>query len=349
MAIHISCPHCQTLLLVPENCGGQRTKCPKCSDDFVIPGTAATTSATPVCAVVAPVEGKVTEADLKRAGEIFDRLTAENVGLQVELARRARRRNQLAARLGWLRRFQAGRQTLDHTVGRGGGFFLSVTLGAAASVVLFSLFQLSAFGYFFVAVMGMLAAGAAYIPFSYYPDDAKLALANPRLAEKLAEAGQLHDQLAAEEVGHGEKLSAAEDEFRRVKAALESRLHWLRTCQWRQMTSRNFVNFLKQVFQQHGYTVEPTAKKGPLGIELVVVTRDGQRVAIGAKGSPKGPVDETVVEQTHAGKSTYDCQAAAVITNAQFAPSARQLAERLECKLIDGSQIPDLVEGRISL
>ena len=43
----------------------------------------------------------------------------------------------------------------------------------------------------------------------------------------------------------------------------------------------------------------------------------------------------------------YGCDAAAVITGAQFMPSARQLADRLGCKLIDGSQIPDLIEGRV--
>ncbi|MEX0679687.1 MAG: restriction endonuclease [Pirellulales bacterium] len=346
MAIYLSCPHCQSLLLIPENCGGQTTKCPNCSDDFVIPGDHATTSATPICAVLAPVEGKVTEADLRRARDVLDRLTAENVGLEVELARRRRRRNRLAVRLAWLARFQAGRQALDHTVGRGGGFFLAVTIGAAAFVVLFSLFSLSAFGYFFVAVMGLLAAGAAYIPFSYYPDDAKLALAIQGLTEKLAEAGKLHDQLAGEEGKHRAKLAAAEEEYGRVQAALASRLHWLRTCQWKQMTSRNFVNFLKQVFEEHGYTVEPTGKKGQAGIDLVI-TRDGTRVAVQAKGSPKEPVDSKVVEQTHAGKITYRCQLAAVITNAQFAPSARQLAERTGCKLIDSSQIADLIEGRM--
>jgi Restriction endonuclease len=346
MPIHFSCPHCHSPLLIPENCGGQTTKCPSCADDFVIPGTATTASATPVCAVLAPVAGKVSEADLQRVRDVLDRLTAENVGLQVELARRQRQRKVLGARLKWLERFQAGRRSLDHTVGRGGGFFLAVTIGPAVFLVLFSLFSLSAFGYFFVAVLGMLAAMAAYLPFSYYPDDAKLALRIPRLAEEMAEAGKRHDQLAGEEAAHREKLLAAEEEHRRVKAALESRLHWLRTCQWQQMTGRNFVNFLKLVFEEHGYNVEPTGKKGQVGIDLVV-TRDRVRVAIQAKGAPKGLVDRQVVEQTHAGKAMYQCQAAVLISGAAFTPSARELAERVDCKLIDGSQIPDLIEGRI--
>jgi Restriction endonuclease len=346
MSIHLSCPHCQSVLLVPEDCGGQRTKCPSCGDDFVIPGTAAVQVATPISAVLPPVEGQAGEADLARAREVFERRTSENVGLQLELARRKRTAGRLASRHEWLKRFQSARQSLDHTVGRGGGFLLTITLGAAVSMVFFSLFSLSAFGYFVAAVLGILVAAVAYMPFSYFPDDAKLAHSVPRLAEKRAEADKLHDQLAADEAAHRDKLASADQEYRRVKSALESRLHWLRTCQWQQMTSRNFVNMLTQVFQEYGYAIEPTGKKGQVGIDLVV-TRDGRRVAVAAKGSPKGPVDNQVVQQTHAGMATYRCQSAVVITNAQFLPSARQLADRLGCKLFDASQIPDLIEGRI--
>ncbi len=114
------------------------------------------------------------------------------------------------------------------------------------------------------------------------------------------------------------------------------------------MTSKNFVNFLKQVFEEHGYTVEPTGKMGQVGIDLVV-QRDGRRVAIQAKGAQVGTVDQQVVQQTDAGKGRHQCASAAVITNMQFAPSARRLAEQLGCQVIDGEQIPDLIEGRIQV
>ncbi len=87
MSIRFSCPHCQSLLLLPDDCGGRATKCPNCGDNFVIPGSGTPSDPTPICAVLAPVEGKVTEEDLARAQQTFERLTAENVGLQVELSR----------------------------------------------------------------------------------------------------------------------------------------------------------------------------------------------------------------------------------------------------------------------
>ena len=41
----------------------------------------------PICAVPAPVAGQATDADLDRARQRFTQVTAENVGLQVDLAR----------------------------------------------------------------------------------------------------------------------------------------------------------------------------------------------------------------------------------------------------------------------
>jgi restriction system protein len=346
MAIHFSCPHCQSPLLVPEDSGGRTTKCPGCGDDFVIPGPATTGMATPVCAVLAPVEGKVSREDFDRARRAVERLTAENVALEIELARRAQRRRVLAGRARWLARFQAGRRALDDTVTRLGGLALCVTLGGAVLLILASLFSLPAFACFVAAVLGMAMAAGAYLPFSYVPDDARLTQWIPGLGERAVDAGKFYDQLAAEMAARRERLAGAEAEFERVKAAFFSRLHWLRTCQWQQMTGRNFVNFLKQVFEEHGYAVETTGKKGQAGIDLVVV-RDGRCVAIQARAAPLGIVDSKVVDQTHAGKAMYGCDAAAVITGAQFMPSARQLADRLGCKLIDGSQIADLIEGRV--
>ncbi len=332
--------------MLPDNCGGQTTRCPSCSDSFVIPGSGAAGSPTPVGAVLAPVEGNVTQADLKRSQDVFERLTAENVGLQLELARRQRKQLRLTRQAAWLGRFQTGRRTLDHSIGRIGGFFVTIALAPAVALVLLSVLPLSAFAYFVVAVLAMIAAGAAYLPFSFYPDDEQLAALAPRVEQALAEATREHDALAHEEAAQRAKLAEAEQEFQRVKMALSSRLHWLRTCQWQQMTSRNLVNFLRQVFEEHGYAVEPTGKVGQVGIDLVVVHGE-TRVAVQAKGIKTSIVDNQVIQQTDAGKARHRCQRAAVITNGQFLPSARQLAQRLGCKTIDAGQIPDLIEGRI--
>ncbi len=348
MALQTNCPHCQSTLLLPDNCGGQTTRCPSCLQMFVIPGTAPVVAAPPT-ADLAPVERtELTEADLKRAQAQFDELTAENVGLQVELSRRERLRRRRTMQTTWLRRFQAGRKTLDQSIGRIGGFFVTLVVAASLAMVLFSVFGLSAFGYFVVVTLTLIAAGVAYIPFSFYPDDVQLAQLLPRQEERLVEATAAHEQLAMTETAQRQHLVAAEEEFKRIRAAVSSRLAWLRNCQWQQMNAKTLVTFLEQVFQEHGYTVESTGKMGQTGIDLVVV-RNGARVAVQVKGFHASTVDAAVVQQTDAGRGRFQCRRAAVITNSQFLPSARQLADKLGVRLIDASELPELIEGRVEL
>jgi HJR/Mrr/RecB family endonuclease len=346
MATHFSCPHCGATLLVPEESGGRTTRCPQCSQSFVIPGSPGPVPATPVCAVPASAEAEFNEADRRRTQEAFERLSAESVGLQVELARRQGVRRRLAMRLVWLERFRSGRQKLDETIGRAGGFFVTLALAAAVAMVLASLFSPSAFGFFAAAVLGACAAGAIYLPFSFVPDDAKLALLIPRTQARLAEAERLHETLASDQARQREQLLLAEEAYRRVQAALDSRVAWLRSCQWQQMSGKSFVNFLRMVFEEHGYTIEPTGKKGQVGIDLVVV-KGGTRVAVVAKGTQLESVDNRIIEQAQSGKQWYDCPTAVVVTNVPVLPSARQLAERNGCRIVDAGQISDLIEGRL--
>lgn len=225
---------------------------------------------------------------------------------------------------------------------------MAIVLAPAAMIVLLSLFAPSAFTYFALASLAMIAAALAYVPFSYYPDDEALARLIPRRTERLAEATAAHERHARVESAQRQKLIAAETEFQRIKAAVTSKLAWLRSCQWQGMNAKTLVKFLEQVFAEHGYTVEPTGKRGQAGIDLVV-SRGGVRTAIQVKGIQVHAVDNPVVQQTHAGQGTYRCQRSAVITNAQFLPSARQLADKLGVQLIDASGIPDLIEGRTSV
>ena len=189
-------------------------------------------------------------------------------------------------------------------------------------------------------------SGVTYIPFSFFPDDEALGRMATEQAAKLANATVSYEQLTAEAAELHQKLTAAQAEYQRLAMAFESRLQWLRTCQWEGMTGANFENFLTKVFEERGYFVERTGRVGDQGVDLIV-SRDGSRVAIQAKGYPGSPVGNAAVQQVHAGMSFYRCQAAAVVTNSQFTPSARALAERIGCKLIDAKQIPDLIEGRI--
>jgi len=346
MAIVISCPHCQRTLHLPEGCDGLAAKCPSCGSDFIVPGNKPATVTAAVCPVLAPVVGAVTISDVERARMASERTALADLELHIRLTEARRRRQRQATRLSTLQLFRSGRTALDHTVGRVGGFFLALTIGASLLVLLVSLFSPSAFGYFATITIGLILSGLAYVPFSFFPEDNALGPMIAQQSAKLASASVVYEQLTAEAADMHEKLTAAQDEYQRLKTAFESRLQWLRTCQWEGMTGANFENFLIKVFEERGYFVERTGRVGDQGVDLIV-DREGSRVAIQAKGYPGTQVGNAAVQQVHAGMSFYRCQATAVITNSQFTPSARALAESTGCKLIDKSQILDLIEGRI--
>jgi restriction system protein len=148
-------------------------------------------------------------------------------------------------------------------------------------------------------------------------------------------------------------LADAESEYRTTKAALEElRRGWdaeryrLQTTNWADLRSVPFEQFLAAVFRLLGYTVETTKASGDQGVDLIV-TGGGRRVAVQAKGYGN-PVGNSSVQEAHTGMTFYRCGSAVVVTNNRFTPAAEQLAAAVGCKLIDGSMIPALIQGRLS-
>jgi hypothetical protein len=347
MAIHLACPHCHNALRLPEDCGGETAKCPSCLNEFVISG-GKLPSAPPICTVPTPPAGTVTVTDVASAQREAEELAAEHVAAVAQLRHVTRNRQRLAARSLMLKLFQSSRRALDESTGRIGGLCISVTFGGALLIVLASLFSLSASGYMITALVGILIAAAAYTPFSFLPSDPTLALAIALIVGELRTATAESQQQAAEEAALGNKLAAAQARYAELKGVIESRLHWLRTCQWQGMGGTAFETFLREVFQERGYEVETTAKTGDQGVDLIL-KRGGSRVAVQAKGYVGHSVGNGAIQQVHAGRVFHKCQTAAVVTNSTFTRPARDLAEQLDCKLVDGSQIVDLIEGRILL
>jgi hypothetical protein len=348
MATYLSCPHCGKTLQVPDDCGGRTTKCPECQRQFVIPGASLSSIVTAVPAVATPVSAAMSPADLERARAETAQLAADDVELAAQVSLLKRRRDALARRLAILRGCSKGRQTFDETLGRIGGFFIAVALGIALVLVLASLFGPSFGGYLMVAAIGFLLTTAIYIPFAFVPDDAALAVWIERMGKSSAEASALYDQAARDEAALRERLDRAQAELRRITRELDSRLERLRSAAWNAMTGRDFEQFLADVFRENGYEVEATGGRGDQGVDLIV-TRNGVRVAVQAKGYVGHPVGNDAVQQAHAGCTFHKCDRAAVVTNGKFTTAARMLAERVGCRLIDGEMMGDLIEGRIAL
>jgi len=139
----------------------------------------------------------------------------------------------------------------------------------------------------------------------------------------------------------------ARSEYDGLQRAAQGEQWRLLHTDWRSLRGVDFENFLEQVFQPLGYTVQTTKATGDQGIDLIL-TPPGRRIGIQAKGWI-GSVGNSAVQQAFTGRVIYGCDSCAVITNSDFTAAAREAAGKVGCTLICGGQIPDLISGKVQL
>jgi hypothetical protein len=143
-------------------------------------------------------------------------------------------------------------------------------------------------------------------------------------------------------------VERADLEYRQTLQAFQSGINRLRQVDWGRMQGVEFEKFLANVFLELGYEVETTKATRDQGVDLII-SKNGRRTAIQAKGYPASTVGNSAVQEANTGMLYYDCHACGVITNSSFTSSARDLANKVRCFLLDGNSIPPLIEGQIRL
>jgi restriction system protein len=141
------------------------------------------------------------------------------------------------------------------------------------------------------------------------------------------------------------KYEGARERHEEMVRTLNSRRYRLVHTDWRSLRDIAFEDFLRDVFEELGYSVEGTKTTGDQGVDLIVTGRS-ERLAVQAKGY-KDSVGNSAVQEAYAGMKFYNCRSCAVITNSKFTSGARELARRVNCLLIDGVDMKDLIDGRI--
>jgi restriction system protein len=116
---------------------------------------------------------------------------------------------------------------------------------------------------------------------------------------------------------------------------------------WLALRGTCFEHFLKDVFEQLGYSVQTTRTTGDQGVDLIL-TRDILKIAVQAKGYPsQNTIGNDAVQAVVAGMNHYGCSSCVVITNSTFTRAAIELAQSNNCLLIDQTGIERLINGRI--
>lgn len=106
------------------------------------------------------------------------------------------------------------------------------------------------------------------------------------------------------------------------------------------MSGTQFEDYVAGVARGCGLSVIMTPLSGDWGVDLIVGTRPN-RLAVQCKRSAR-PVGPAAVQEVVAGAPMQDCTQTMVVTNNDFTPAARALAEHHGCHLVTGAQLPQL-------
>lgn len=115
--------------------------------------------------------------------------------------------------------------------------------------------------------------------------------------------------------------------------------------QLRAMSPSEFEDFLVWLFEQYGYTVKKTARKGDHGVDLILY-EDGKVYAVQAKRFREGQnIGEPMLREFYGAFEDYNAQEGYFVTTSDFTRSAREWAARRcdRLHLINGDELVAMV------
>ena len=107
-----------------------------------------------------------------------------------------------------------------------------------------------------------------------------------------------------------------------------------------EMSGTEFEDYVARIARSSGAPVIMTSTTGDWGVDIVVGKRPN-RLAIQCKRQAR-PVGSGAVQEVVAGAPMHDCAATMVVTNHEFTPAARKLAELHGCELVGGADLSRL-------
>jgi restriction system protein len=106
------------------------------------------------------------------------------------------------------------------------------------------------------------------------------------------------------------------------------------------MSGMEFEDYVARIARSCGVPVIMTSVTGDWGVDLIVGKRP-ERLAIQCKRQAR-PVGAAAIQEVVAGAPMQDCVKTMVVTNHEFTPAARKLAELHGCELVGQAELPRL-------
>jgi restriction system protein len=103
------------------------------------------------------------------------------------------------------------------------------------------------------------------------------------------------------------------------------------------MSGTEFEDYVARIARSCGAPVIMTSITGDWGVDIIVGRRPN-RLAIQCKRQSR-PVGAGAVQEVVAGAPMQDCTRTMVVTNHEFTPAARKLAELHGCELVGGAEL----------
>ena len=107
-----------------------------------------------------------------------------------------------------------------------------------------------------------------------------------------------------------------------------------------QLSGTEFEDYVARIARSCGMPVIMTSITGDWGVDVIVGKRPN-RLAIQCKRQSR-PVGASAVQEVVAGAPMQDCTKTMVVTNNEFTPAARKLAELHGCELVGRTELPRL-------
>ncbi|MGX9790228.1 restriction endonuclease [Mycobacterium sp. MMS18-G62] len=107
-----------------------------------------------------------------------------------------------------------------------------------------------------------------------------------------------------------------------------------------EMSGLEFEDHVARIARSCSVPVIMTSLTGDWGVDIIVGKRPN-RLAIQCKRQSR-PVGASAVQEVVAGAPMQDCAKTMVVTNHEFTPAARKLAELHQCELVGRAELPRL-------
>ncbi|MGE5485304.1 MAG: restriction endonuclease [Ignavibacteriales bacterium] len=102
----------------------------------------------------------------------------------------------------------------------------------------------------------------------------------------------------------------------------------------KRMSGEDFEKYLEHLFRGVGYGVERTPYQGDYGVDLVLTTPKGRRIAVQAKRWKGKKVRVDAVQQVVGGAAHYGCHETIVVATSGYTEQARNLARSNNTRLL---------------